>query len=337
MFRFLKKDHHTVTVSPASIIFFVFFVLLLYFLYYIRFILTLLFLSFIIMVALNPIVRKFERRLRLSRVLSIVIVYFLVLAVIAGLLGLLIPPLVSQMQQLVGLLSLPWLQDELKNFTFTISELGAILERVGSSLGMIFSIVTSTFSGIFTVFTLLVMSFYLMIDRHNLHLKIGWFTKDKKHIVAAKQFLTSLEEQLGGWVRGQIILSLVIGTVIYASLSLLSIEYALPLALLAAFLEILPNLGPTIASVPAIIIAWVTMGPAMAGAIVLLYIVVQQLENNFLVPKVMKDNADVSPLISIVSILIGLQVGGVVGALLAVPTYIVFRTVYGKWLREWMM
>lgn len=96
----------------------------------------------------------------------------------------------------------------------------------------------------------------------------------------------------------------------------------------------MPNLGPTLAAVPAILIAWATISPGMAVVVAIFYYLVQQLENNFLVPKVMKDNVDVSPLVSIMSILIGLKLAGVIGALLAIPIYIVIRSIYANWFRD---
>jgi predicted PurR-regulated permease PerM len=211
---------------------------------------------------------------------------------------------------------------------------GNLIDRFGSSANTLYSIVSSTFSGVFTVFTIMVMSFYLMLDRRNLHLRIAWFTQRKEHLEQAKDFIDSLEYQLGGWVRGQIILMLVIGILTYIGLLLLGLPYALPLALLAASLEILPNLGPTLAAVPAVVIAYITAGPLMGLITLLFYILVQQFENNLLVPKIMKDNVDVSPLISIVSILIGLKLAGVIGALLAIPIYIILRTIYSTWVKD---
>jgi len=179
------------------------------------------------------------------------------------------------------------------------------------------------------------MSFYLLIDRENLHKKISLLTKDRKHLSTAEKFITSVEHQLGGWIRGQLILMIVIGIVTYIGLRLLGIPYALPLALLAGLLEILPNLGPTIAAVPAVILAVASGGGVLMGGItVLFYIVIQQIENNLLVPKIMQDSVDVNPLTTIVTILVGLQIAGVIGALLSVPAYIILRSAYSLWLNN---
>ena len=125
---------------------------------------------------------------------------------------------------------------------------------------------------------------------------------------------------------------LTIGIVTFIGLTVLRIPYALPLALAAGLLEILPNLGPTLAAIPAIAIAYISFGPVSALLALIFYVIVQQLENNLLVPKIMAANAHVNPLVAIVTILIGVEIGGVVGAFLAIPIYIVIRLIYSTFL-----
>jgi predicted PurR-regulated permease PerM len=175
------------------------------------------------------------------------------------------------------------------------------------------------------------MSVFLTLDRAKLYKKIAWFTGKEKHLHHAKEFVDDLELQLGGWVRGQTILMTAIALMTYFGLSLLRIPFALPLAIMAGLLEILPNLGPIISAVPAVILAYLTFGPAMAAIVIALYIVIQQLENNLLVPRIMRTNAHVDPLIAILSILTGLKLAGVVGGLLAIPLYITLRAIFSSW------
>jgi len=120
----------------------------------------------------------------------------------------------------------------------------------------------------------------------------------------------------------------------FVSLTLLKIPYALPLALATSFLEILPNLGPTISAVPALMVAYSAGGWSMTGVVLVLFLVIQQLENNIIVPRIMKANVDVSPLMTILVILTGFKIGGVIGALLSVPTYILIRMIYAFWMRD---
>jgi predicted PurR-regulated permease PerM len=324
---------HTVSISPSIVIFTFIFSLVVFFLFQIKSILTALFLSFIIMTALRPAVDKLNHKFKMPRALSIFIVYLLVLFVLGLMAVIVLPPLLIEGYNFLRSFELPFLQQEIQNLSLTVQEVSTLLTQVGDGAGLIMSLITSTFSGVFAFFTLMVMSFYIMLDRPNLHKKVGWFSKDKKHMKMAEDFLTSVEHQLGGWIRGQVILMLTIGVVTYIGLLLLGIPFALPLAIIAGMLEILPNLGPTIAAIPAVILAFLTGGPIMGGVMIIFYLLVQQFENNLLVPKVMQANADVNPLIAIVTVLTGFTLAGVVGALLSIPFYIVFRTIYSM-LRE---
>lgn len=333
MLKIFKNKRDNVF-PPSMVVFTTFFLLFLYFLYQISNILVLFFLGFIVMVALHPIVYKFESKLKFPRVLAIITTYILVFIAIGSALGFLVPPLAKELYQFVRTFDLPWLQESIVNFSFDLNQLSGLMQQLGSSVGAIYSAIASTFTGVFTVTTVLVISLFLMVDRNRLHWRIAWFTKNKKHLEMAQEFLDSLEYQLGGWVRGQLILMFAIGVLTYIGLSFLSVPYAAPLALLAAALEILPNLGPTIAAVPSIIIGVVTGGPVMGLVVLLFYILVQQLENNLFVPKIMSANVDVSPLVSIFSILVGFEIAGVIGALLAIPVYIVIRSIYSTWFKD---
>lgn len=323
-----EDSKHLVSISPKIVIFTVTFLLGLYFLYQIQGILITLFLAFIVMTALRPAVDKLNHKLRVPRALSILLVYLLMLMTIGLMMAIVLPPLLSEGYNFLRSIEVPFLEQELQNLKLTVQEISALMGQVGNGANVVLSLITSTFSSVFAFFTLLVMSFYLMMDRPYLHLKVSWFTSDKKHFVIAKNFLDSVESQLGGWIRGQIILMLVIGLITYIGLGLLGLPFALPLAIIAGLLEILPNLGPTLAAVPALALAMITGGPALTLVVLVFYIIVQQLENNLIVPKIMQANADVNPLVAIVIILTGFHLGGVVGALLAIPFYIVLRTTY---------
>lgn len=320
--------------NPSTIVFTVFFILGLYFLYLIRDILTLVFLAFIIMVALRPVSKKLQHYTKMPVGLSIFFSYLLLILVLTTFIAVLVPPLLGQLSGLITLVNLPGLQGQITEFKFTITELSELAGRVGTSVGAIFSIIGSTFSTIFTFFTLLVVSYFLLAEREVLPQKLSWLIKSSEQKQKFTKLLDSVEEQLGGWVRGELILMLLIGLMTYIGLTALGVPYALPLAILAGVLEIVPNIGPTIAAIPAIALAYISNGWVSASTVLLLNLVIQQLENNFLVPKVMKASANVNPLASIIAILIGLKLGGVMGALLGVPLYIVARTVYFTYFYE---
>jgi len=332
--RKILNNDHSVSIHPSTIVFTVFFLLTLYLLFYIREIVITLFLALIFMSALNPGIKLMERKLKIPRAVGIIISYLFVIAVVAFVLILIIPPLLSEIPNLMNSLELPPLLLNMTSLKFSVTEISSLLGQAQSSFGAIYDVITSTFQGIFGFFTVLVMTAYLLIDRDHLHKKVSWFSKDPHHLELAKELIDRVEVYLGGWIRGQLFLMVTIGVFSYIGLSLLSIPYALPLSIVAGLLEILPNLGPTLAAIPGVLVAYGTFGAPTAGFVALFFMLIQMVENNFIVPKIMQHNVDVNPLATILLILTGLKVGGVLGALLAVPVYIVLRTIYSLWLRE---
>ncbi|MBP7774519.1 AI-2E family transporter [Candidatus Woesebacteria bacterium] len=318
--------------TAATVVFTTFFLLFLYFLFQIRDIIVLLFLAFILMVAINPISKKIQKNTKLGRLPSVLFAYILFLSVLVLFFSLLLPPLIIEFIALLKFVNLPPLQEQFTKLNFSITDLGSFAGQIGTSVTAVMAVIGSTFSGIFTLFTLFVISFFMLLEREILHKKLNWLIKDETELKRIEMLLNELELQLGGWVRGELILMTVIGVMTYVGLTILGVPYAVPLALLAGFLEILPNIGPTIAAVPAVALAFISGGPLIGVATLVLNVIIQQLENNVIVPKVMKSAVNVNPLVSIIAILIGLKTAGVIGALLAVPTYIVLRTIYGVYL-----
>lgn len=330
-----NKETITIKVAPSTFLWIVAIAGTIFLLFEIQSILITLFFALIVMSALRPSVSWMEKKLRFPRIAAILVLYALIIFLIVLSFAVIIPPLISEFPNFIQTLSLPPLPNDLADMKLSISQISSLLPQIGTSFNAIFDIISSTFTGIFTAITTLVIASYLLIDRENLYLKAVWFTKEKKHLESVRTLIDQIEMQLGGWVRGQLSLMLVIGLVTFIGLTVMGVPYALPLALTAGLLEVLPNLGPTISAIPAIAIAFLVGGPAMALLVTIFYILVQQLENNFIVPKIMKDNADVNPLATIVLILVGLKLAGVIGALLAVPIYIVIRSVYAMWYREY--
>ena len=152
-----------------------------------------------------------------------------------------------------------------------------------------------------------------------------------------QRFISALEKELGGWVIGQLSLMLIIGIATGIGLYLIGVPYALPLGILAGLLEIIPNIGPTLAAVPSVILAFLFGGPVSGVVTLLFYILLQQFEGIIITPQIMKNTAHVSPLVSILLITASLRILGAVGALLAIPVYIAVRTAYAFWIRDEVM
>jgi len=121
------------------------------------------------------------------------------------------------------------------------------------------------------------------------------------------------------WMQGQLILGFLIGLLTYLALTIFQVPYALILAVIAGCLELIPLFGPTLSAVPAVAIAWSSGGIPLAITVVIIYIIIQQFENHLIYPIVVTKVVGVPPVMTILSIVIGLKLGGFLGLLLAVP------------------
>ncbi len=308
-----------IEISHRTIIFIVFFLLFLWFLVQIRQIILLVYIAFILMAALNPLVTRLEK-LRIPRPLSILFCYFFFLGILGLILGSLLPALVEQTRRLLE--RLPFLFGALD---FAQINQSAISAQLGSLPGKLLKFIAGLFSNLVALFVLMVVAFYLLMERKRLsrYLLLLFGDHDK---IQAEQIINKIEEQLGGWLRGQVVLSGIVGVMTYIGLRFLGVDFALPLSLLAALLEIVPNIGPVLSAVPAVLIG-LAVSPFSGLAVVALYFLVQQIENYLIVPNVMKRAVNLRPLIVILSLMIGFKVGGILGAVLAVPTLLILRVI----------
>lgn len=281
-------------------------------------ILVALFISFIIMAAFLPYV-EFLKRKGLPNALSVLIPYIFVIALFSIIIVPLIPFFSSQIQSLF--ITLPGYLNQTAKLIGVHFEPGQLSSYIGSEIGELgknaYELTSRVFGGIFSTLMIFVVSFYLLLDHDRIKKYIiGIFGEE--HREQARLTISRIEDKLGGWFRGQITLSLFIGVITWIGLRFLGIEFALPLALIAGILEILPTIGPIIAAIPAIIVALNTSFNA-ALIVVLFYILLQAAENNLLVPRIMQKAVGLHPVAVIISVIVGSQLLGILGALLAVP------------------
>lgn len=281
-------------------------------------ILIAIFISYIIMAAFIPFV-EYLRKKRLPRVLSVAIPYVVVIGFLTSLVIPLIPFFASQIQSLF--IILPQYFGESARILGIHIETSQIGSFISSEIGSIgenaFALTSKVFGGVFSTLTIIVVSFYLLLDHDRIKkYLINLFPlQNQKEILLT---MSQIEEKLGGWFRGQIILSLFIGTITWIGLTFLGLEFALPLALIAGILEIIPTIGPIISAIPAIIVALNTsLNSALIVAV--FYIFVQAIENNLLVPRIMQKAVGLHPIAIIIGVIIGSELLGIIGALLAIP------------------
>ena len=298
----------------------------------IRGILVSIFIAYIIMAALMPAVRWFRRQ-GVPHLFSVLIPYLSVIVFLTLIILPLIPFVASQVNSLVT--DLPeYVNEAATNIGFSVNS-DTIQEAVAREFESIgrnaVSLTTKVFGGIFSTLTVLIVSFYMLFYHESFKRSVAkLFHKDEhEHVL---ETLNKINEKLGAWLRGQLILSIVIFLLTYIVLSLLGVPFALPLALIAGLLEVVPTLGPILAAVPAVIVA-LTVSPTLAIVVAASYFFVQMLENNLLVPKIMERAVGLNPVIVIIGVMVGANLLGVAGALLSIP-FISFVIVIFKSLEE---
>lgn len=294
-------------------------------------ILIIIFISYIMMAALSPF-SDFLIQKKVPKILSVVIPYLLAIAILVLLIFPLVPFFTSQIQLFFKTLPTYINQTaKLSNITIDVSNINDIIATDFDVIGKnALNVTGKIFSGVFSVFTTFVISFYLMLGRDRLK-KEAIALVPSRYQKKGIEILTQIEQKLGAWFRGQIVLSFSIGFTTWIALTLLGLPFALPLALLAGMLEVVPTIGPIIAAIPAIIVA-LTISPTIAISVVIFYIVIQMLENNILVPKIMEKAVGLNPIVIIVGVLMGGKFLGILGALLAVP-FIAMALIIVKSLR----
>ncbi len=311
---------------PVSTIFRIILILLgLVFLYLIRDIVLIIVVAVIIAAAVSSPVNWLQRR-KVPRVLGVIFIYLLLLLLLALVIALIFPPLATQVKQLTQVF--PGFMEKIglnfKEFWIDYQadeNLQSILNNIGNKIGeatsSVFGTIIDLFGGLFSAAVILVISFYLAVQEKGIKRFFVSLTPNG-HQSYLSDLIDRIEVRIGGWLRGQLILMVIIGVMTYIGLRLLGVKYALTLALIAGILEIIPYLGPILAAIPAVILAFV-QSPVLALLAIALYIVIQQIENYVVYPQVMKKAVGLNPIIIIIVMLIGAKLAGILGIILSVP------------------
>lgn len=299
-----------------------------------------LFVALVIMSALRPIINWFVSK-KVGRGWAITITYILGLLIFGGLLSAVFIPLVGEFESLVE--ALPgWVNTFVNDFngvsfgdyTVDLSMLNTMVNDFFANFDLqnSFESLAGTVGSVFGWGTLLlasvIFSIYLILDHDSL-LEIGLIriSSDQKR-KRVKKLVLDVENKLGSWLLGQAAVSGIAGLVLGVCLALLGVPFALPLAVFAALMDPIPNIGATLATIPAVLIALVVNGPIAAIIVLIIYIVYQQIENNVVIPKVMGDAVGVKPILIMLAAMSFLILFGIWGAILAVPVLVVMQIVY---------
>ena len=284
--------------------------------------------------AIRPMVARLQRY-RIPGPLAVLIIYIVVLAIVAFLLWLLLNPLISQVTTLANdlpgyLAQLRQRGDDLRQFLNAQGALSQFITSLSSSLASLaqqaiprllavpLSLLTGVFGLFINVVVVLTMAlFWLMASEKLRPFVVGLFPEGSQDHVAS--VLTEIGRGFGGYIRGTLISMVLIGALSGAGLAILNVPYALLLGLLAGLTELLPFLGPWISGSVAVVVALITVDPVKAIEVIVLFFVVFEVEGNLIQPLVMSRSVHVDPLLVIVAVLVGINLLGIIGAILAVP------------------
>jgi predicted PurR-regulated permease PerM len=301
---------------------------------------------------LDPPVERLAR-LGLPRWIAILLVYVLVVFIVFEALSLMLAPLIQQISQIIT--DLPRLAGQLDAQLQRLSEFyrglnlppqfreaidkwlaDAAAGGAGIDLGVLLPVVNVTAGLVSSMFGYLIIpvwAFYLIKDRLQL---MRAFDRSLPAEWRADVWAVAgiAERVFGQWVRGQLFLGLTVGIFTFVGLLVLAQvinpvfgTYALLLAIIAGVFELLPIIGPILAAIPAVLIA-ATAGPEAAIAALVLYTVVQQVENNLLVPKIQGDAVQLHPSAVMFALIVGGAIAGLLGAILALPITATGRDIF---------
>ena len=276
--------------------------------------------AFVTLALLRPV--NFMSRHKVPRGLAAMIAILGVIAIFVGVVWFILPVIVAQMPQLIESLN-----QALKQISSSTGfDLGSINipEQVSKYAGEAISFTTATIDAIASIIVVLFFTLYWLIDYYKI--KSYWenILKHPKSKTFAKIVGVS-EKNIGEWVKGQALLSLTFGVLVYITYSILGVPYAASLALLAGVFELIPYLGPVLATIPAVLLA-LTDSPEKAIMVIIAYIFLQSIESYVLAPKVMGGAVDLHPIIVLLAFMVAGKLAGLVGVFLAIPVTLLIKS-----------
>jgi len=284
--------------------------------------------AFFLSIALNPLVETFRKVVK-SRALAVTSVFLLGAGILTFLLAALVPPLVHQTQQLVE--NSPRYTDELVNGSSVVSEQirayhlvdrvkssqSEILKYASSASGSFFSILTQLFASLAAGLTILVLTIFMLLEGPHWSTTF-WGLVPEKRRAHAHELANQMYKAVTGYVTGYLMMSALAATITAVLLTIMNVPYAVPLGIVVGIFDWLPIVGASIGA--SLVVVAALFSSVSAGFVMLcFFLVYQQVENHILQPIVQGRTVKMSPLLVLISVLIGIGLGGILGAIVAIP------------------
>lgn len=319
-------------------------VLGLWVLYLVRDIIALLIVSIIFVSAIEPAVDWLQRK-KIPRSASVLGIYAIIIALLGIAISFIIPPIVDQFQALSE--NYPTYSEKVmdlfggiesfinrNHITIDTNQLIGNLGNEFSSFSRnIFSTTLGVFSGIISLVVIFSLTFYMSVEEDGIKKFIVSITP-RKHRDYVIDITDRIKHKIGKWLIGQLLLMLSVFLLVYIGLTLVGVPYALILGIFAGVMEIVPYIGPIISAIPGVVIGFL-ISPITGLLALLVYVLAQQIENHILTPQIMKRAVGLNPITVIIVLLIGAKLGGVMGAILAIPVATALSLFVKDFMENW--
>ncbi len=323
----------SITITPSTIIMALLIGAAAYTLWLLRDIALLVLTAIVIASAIEPGVTFFTRR-RIHRVVAVTFMYLAVFGSLFGLVYAFVPPILSEAQsflstapQYLDTLNLPTSLTGVAETarTATADQSQSIFDTIfafqnafAQTSGGVVQVVSTFFGGIFSLLLVIVLSFYFAVQSTGVEDFIRLLSPAKHEQYAVGLWLRA-QRKIGQWMQGQLLLSLISGTITYLGLLILGVPFALLLAVIAGVMNLVPVFGSLIAGVFATIVAFASGGITLALIVAGLFLIINQFEGNLLYPLVVNKVVGIPPLLVILALLVGGSLAGFLGVLLSIP------------------
>lgn len=328
-----KNSHSDISITTESILRVVFIVVGLILLYLIRDILAVLLFAVIIAAAVGSPAGYLQKK-GVPRTLAVFLIYLVAFGALIGLLYAVISPLSGELDNisLVVPVYFDRVQSAFKVFKDTAPQYEHVITAIQDRLietsaylarfaDNVFGTTSKVFGGFVSAVFVIVISFYLAAQEHGVNLFLRTITP-KEYQGYVLGLWARAQHKLGRWFQAQIVLSLMVGVLVYIGLAIFGVQHRVLLALIAAALEIIPFFGPILAAVPAVLLG-LLKSPIVGLWVILIYTIVHQLENHLIVPNVMNRAVGLNPAVVIIALLIGGELYGLPGIMLSVPVAVI--------------
>ncbi len=327
------KETTTISISSGTIVKVLVWITIFAGLFYVSDFLVALLVAVVLASAVEMPVRLLGRW-GIPRSISVIGIFILIILIIAAVFLIFIPPIADDIVQFVK--TVPTLLESVRIFgrDLGLKDLALSTQEISRDIskGQILTVLKNAFVGSGSFFTTtsivigsvinliltFVLSFYLALEQDGVHKFLQLVVP--KH---QEEYISGLweraQKKIGLWMQGQLLLSLLVSLLVYVPMLILGMPYATLLAILAFLGELVPMVGLTLATIPALIIAWAHGGTSLLGITAIIFFIIAQLENHVLYPKVMNKMVGVPSVVVIISIVIGAKIAGVWGVILAVP------------------